>query len=86
MLGFICSKSDRAELRTWLLNNNCFTQGPDFLDKHVIFIDKETLINGLKAYKEKTFDPNSEKDEPHSINNQRIDMDPPSKNSTIPEF
>ena len=55
MLGFICSQIDRAELRTWLLNNNCFTQGPDFLEKHVIFIDKDLLIGKLKELKESSF-------------------------------
>ena len=51
MLGYHASIADQAELRTWLLNEGCFAQGPDFLEKHVIFINRQKLIEALKKYK-----------------------------------
>ena len=35
MLGFQCSAADTSELRTWLLDNDCFAAGPDFIEQHV---------------------------------------------------
>jgi len=84
MLGFHCTLADKAELRTWLLNNNCFTEGPNFLEKHIIFIDKELLINALKDYKIAHF---SADYEPSSqiahATRSRLLMNPPPKNSSV---
>lgn len=58
MLGFNSSQADRAELRTWLLNNRCFAEGPNFLEKHIIFIDSKRFVKAMKEYKNEEFSMN----------------------------
>ena len=51
MLGFHCSAADQGEMRTWLLEQECFASGPDFVEQHIIFIDRAKLLAALKKYK-----------------------------------
>jgi len=51
MMGFYCSAADTSELRTWLLDNDCLSAGPDFIEQHMVFVDRARLINALKRYK-----------------------------------
>lgn len=54
-LGFICSHLDILELRTFLLNHSCFTTGPHFQEKHVIFVDANAFFLLLTRFKEMLF-------------------------------
>ena len=51
MLGFHASSTDVHELKTWLLDNDCFISGPDFEEDHIILIIRDRLLELLKAEK-----------------------------------
>ena len=60
MLGFHASTTDIHELKTWLLDNDCFISGPDFDEDHIILIIRDRLLELLKLEKNHTFKANAE--------------------------
>ena len=52
MLKFHCSYLDTYELRTWLFNHQCFAEGPNIQEKHVMLIYRDQLVRALKEMHE----------------------------------